>query len=169
MDLPPVQNTTVYFQRLTAASGDICAPSFHTAKLVKTEPNYAIAIKKNQRVVAGPNVSVLTRWKESFSQLKSTLIPENYNTEVGLPTLQVVNTVIGVLRTAYSVAPHLKAPDVVPDLDGNLDVEWALSDRFISVHIDRAGQHSNRIFVKDAKGYRSEPFNKDNLQLILNT
>jgi hypothetical protein len=162
--MPPVQNSPAYFRRL--AGRDIYAPSIHNATLLRKEPNYTIAIKKSQRVVSGPKLNVLKKWKESFSQLKAALMLENYNAEVVLPSPQVIGKVIAWIQLAYSVAPHLNAPEVVPDTEGGLDIEWSLDSQFVSIHIGE--DNLNRIFVKDAAGYRSEPLNKTHLQAILN-
>jgi len=110
---------------------------------------------------------VVKKWADSFNQLKKAQQKSNYNAEVVLPSDDTVSNITLWINEAFAIAPDLDAPDVVPDAEGGLDIEWDLENQFVSIHIDHSDKILNRIFVKTKSGYRSESLTKKNLKVVL--
>lgn len=110
---------------------------------------------------------VVKKWADSFNQLEKSQQKNNYNAEVILPSDNTVSNIILWINEAFAIAPDLDAPDIVPDAEGGLDIEWNLENQFVSIHIDHSDKLLNRIFVKNKSGYHSEPLTKKNLETVL--
>jgi len=109
---------------------------------------------------------IVEKWADSFKQLNKTQQKSNYNSEIQLPVDDTVSAITSWLNEAFAIAPDLEAPDIVPDAEGGLDIEWDLENQFVSIHIDHSDKTLNRIFIKNKRGYRSEPLTKKNLKAL---
>lgn len=110
---------------------------------------------------------VAGKWSDSFIQLEAVQNINNYNAEVELPSDETISTVTHWINEAFAVVPDSNAPDIVPDGEGGLDIEWALPGKFISIHIDHSDTDLNRIFVKQGPEFYSKSLIPQNLKAEL--
>lgn len=130
-------------------------------------PKFDISKKVKLQTHSNLYRRVTNDWAESFIQLKESQKRENYNADVEMPSEDTIAAVMSWINKAFDIASDLQAPDIVPDAEGGLDIEWTLENKFISIHIDHSDKQLNRIFVKEGKNYNSKPLTEDNLKTIL--
>ncbi len=128
--------------------------------------NFDFRIFQEKTSFSSDYEDIVEKWADSFSQLSKTQQKNNYNVEVQLPGDDTVSAITLWLNEAFAIVPDLDAPDIVPDAEGGLDIEWNLENQFVSIHIDHSDKLLNRIFIKTKSGYRSEPLTKKNLKAV---
>lgn len=128
-----------------------------------------IVIERNRKKQTGTNdyKQITEKWADAFNQLSEAQDTSNYNMDVVMPSANTVTLISKWLNEAFTVDLDLASPDIVPDGEGGLDIEWNLTDKLVSIHIDNSDETLNRIFVKNPEGYKSIPLTEANIKIAL--
>ena len=78
-----------------------------------------------------------------------------------------LTTFLWVVLKVFSSYPDLPSPDIVPNGDGGIDIEWTLEDKFVSVQIHKSNPNNDRIYFKKAAGFSSLDLNIRNLLKLI--
>lgn len=112
------------------------------------------------------------KWQNAASQmmglLKETSDSTHLNPNVEATTKRAFLTTLLWLFRLFRKNEDLPGPDIVPNGDGGIDIEWTFANRFISVQIHKSNPNNDRIYYKKAEGFASVELNANNLLALLN-
>lgn len=106
----------------------------------------------------------LTNWEEPLLQLKS-FVEDETNPLLEKPSSHSVFTAFIYLFAIYQLQPNL-CPELALSGDGGVYLEWQLTDKFVSIQIDREKSENDRIYIEQGDNYGSTKLSEDVLKEV---
>ena len=114
---------------------------------------------------------MLISWGDACIQVRE-LFRELYQESEFAPqikptTKRAFTSVSGWLVQLFIADGSLSCPDVVPDGDGGVDIEWELDDQFVSVHIHNSNREQDKIYFKKNGEFHHSELTLENLLAVI--
>jgi hypothetical protein len=131
-------------------------------KIYHLRPLQAVEEFTEQFMKAWPEAGI--QMVELLHEVKD---PSRVNSAIEATSKRAFLTTFLWLFKAFIKSPGAPCPDVVPNGEGGIDVEWTIGDKLVSLQIHKSNPNNDRIFFKKDAGFSSTELTLVNLLNLL--